>query len=312
MKKPLVSICCCTFNHEDYISECIEGFLMQQTSFEIEILIHDDASTDRTADIIRTYEKKDKRIKTIYQSENQYSKGIRPISLFNFNRAKGKYITICEGDDYWTDPKKLQKQVDVFNQDQSVACVVTDFTKKNQEKNTFQNAFISNQFKNIKEGYIDTNKIFSTSLKKTRTTTSMIEKTWIDKIVNGQYMKNMPGDTQIFGHLFLHAKIYFLKSDTGVYRVLPESASHTKSFIKKQLYLKSYIDYMGYLLSNYKLSYRDHRYFEKTKLLYIIRQKAHEKNRFKVILLSTKLILLGHISRLIIPQIKLAFKKNEG
>lgn len=110
----LLSISCITYNQELFISQCLEGFLIQKTNFPFEILIHDDASTDRTADIIRDYEQKyPDIIKPIYQKENQYSKGVRGIAArFNFSRAKGKYIAICEGDDYWTDPDKLQKQVD--------------------------------------------------------------------------------------------------------------------------------------------------------------------------------------------------------
>lgn len=113
MKKEIVvSICCITYNHEKYIAEAIESFLMQKTNFNFEILIHDDASTDNTAAIIKKYEKKyPEIIKPIYQKENQYSKG-KLISQNNYNRAKGKYIAICEGDDYWTDSYKLQKQVD--------------------------------------------------------------------------------------------------------------------------------------------------------------------------------------------------------
>lgn len=108
----LVSINCITYNHEKYISKAIESFINQKTNFEYEILIHDDASTDRTAEIIRKYEKKYPQIiKPIYQVENQYSKGKRA-SLINESRAIGKYIAICEGDDYWKDPYKLQKQVD--------------------------------------------------------------------------------------------------------------------------------------------------------------------------------------------------------
>lgn len=108
----MVSIDCITYNHEPYIAKTIEGFLMQETDFDVEILIHEDASTDRTADIVRSYEMKyPDKIRVIYQTENQYSKGVF-VNLLNMRRARGKYIAICDGDDYWTDPKKLQKQVD--------------------------------------------------------------------------------------------------------------------------------------------------------------------------------------------------------
>ncbi|MGI6078575.1 MAG: glycosyltransferase family 2 protein [Fastidiosipilaceae bacterium] len=109
---PLVSISVITYNHEKYIRQCLDGILMQKVNFPYEILVHDDASPDGTADIIREYEAKYPGIiKPIYQTENQYSQG-KPVSKFNFDRARGKYLAFCEGDDYWTDPGKLQKQVD--------------------------------------------------------------------------------------------------------------------------------------------------------------------------------------------------------
>ncbi|MDC4238566.1 glycosyltransferase [Clostridium tertium] len=114
MDEILVSIDCITYNHEKYIAQAIESFLMQKTNFKYEILIHDDSSTDATQEIIKEYQRRyPDIIKPVLQSENQYSKGIKRISYtFNISRAKGKYIAICEGDDYWSDPYKLQKQVD--------------------------------------------------------------------------------------------------------------------------------------------------------------------------------------------------------
>ncbi len=113
-QKPLVSICCITYNHEDYIAKTLDGFLMQKTDFAFEVLIHDDASTDKTGDIIREYASRYPGIiYPIIQEKNQYSQGISNISgAFNFPRARGKYICMCEGDDYWTDVNKLQLQAD--------------------------------------------------------------------------------------------------------------------------------------------------------------------------------------------------------
>lgn len=110
----LVSIDCITYNHENYIADAIESFLMQKTNFKYEILIHDDASTDKTQEIIKEYyEKYPDIIKPILQRENQYSRGVNEIGYtFNHSRARGKYVAVCEGDDYWTDCNKLQKQVD--------------------------------------------------------------------------------------------------------------------------------------------------------------------------------------------------------
>lgn len=109
---PLLSIICNTYNQEAFIGEAMEGFLMQQTTFPVEILVHDDASTDRTAHIVREYEKQHPGlILPIYQTVNQYSQGIKP-RVFQFPRARGKYIAVCEGDDYWTHKMKLQRQVE--------------------------------------------------------------------------------------------------------------------------------------------------------------------------------------------------------
>ena len=114
--EPLVSVCVITYNHGKYIRQCLDGILMQKVNFPYEVLIHDDASPDDTADIIREYwEKYPTVIKPILREENQYSKGV-DVSRFNFDRAKAKYIAQCEGDDYWTDDGKLQMQVDFLEE----------------------------------------------------------------------------------------------------------------------------------------------------------------------------------------------------
>lgn len=110
-----VSIICNVFNHENYIRDALESFVMQKTNFKFEILVHDDASTDKTADVIREYEAKyPDLIKPIYQTENQYSKGMGIVGKIQRGRVLGKYIAFCEGDDYWTDTYKLQKQYDAL------------------------------------------------------------------------------------------------------------------------------------------------------------------------------------------------------
>lgn len=113
---PLVAIRCITYNHKPYIRDCLDGFVMQQTNFPFVAIVHDDCSTDGTADIIREYaEKYPDIIKPIYESENQYSKhdgSLDRIMTDAIDKTRAKYIALCEGDDYWTDPHKLQRQVD--------------------------------------------------------------------------------------------------------------------------------------------------------------------------------------------------------
>ena len=109
---PLVTVACVTFNHENYISDALDGILMQETDFPFEIIVHDDCSMDNTVNVLNKYAQKyPNLIKLVLQKENQYSKGIMP-SKTTFKRASGKYISICEGDDYWIDSHKLQIQLD--------------------------------------------------------------------------------------------------------------------------------------------------------------------------------------------------------
>jgi glycosyltransferase involved in cell wall biosynthesis len=109
----LVTVRCITYNQEPYIRAALESFVMQKTNFRFEVIVHDDASTDNTASILREYaEKYPGIIVPIYEEENQYSKRNGSIGRIMMAATRGKYTALCEGDDYWTDPLKLQKQVD--------------------------------------------------------------------------------------------------------------------------------------------------------------------------------------------------------
>lgn len=117
VNSPLVTIFCPSYNHENYIEQALNSFLQQVTNFEIEILVVDDKSMDLTVSIIEKYvDLYPKKIQAIYQQENQYSKGKGLFREFCLPHAKGKYIAICDGDDYWIDPLKLQKQIDFLEQ----------------------------------------------------------------------------------------------------------------------------------------------------------------------------------------------------
>lgn len=138
-KEVLVSIRCLVYNHEPYLRQCLDGFVTQKTNFAFEAIVHDDASTDKSADIIREYATKyPDIIKPIYETENQYSKHDGSLNriMYGAISPKVRYIAICEGDDYWTDPLKLQKQFDFMeaNPDYSMC---------------FHNAMIHYQNRNI-------------------------------------------------------------------------------------------------------------------------------------------------------------------
>lgn len=118
-----VSVCCITYNQEKYIRKMLDSVIGQETKFAYEILVHDDASTDFTGDVVKEYANKYSNILTaIIQEENQFSLGKRDI-LFNqlLPRVRGKYIAMCEGDDYWCDMRKLQKQYDFMERHKECA-----------------------------------------------------------------------------------------------------------------------------------------------------------------------------------------------
>ncbi len=117
MSEVEVSVICLAYNHEKYIERCLEGFVRQKTDFLFEVFIHDDASTDNTAEIIKQYAHNyPDIIKPIFQQENKYSKSIPIIKTYIAPLIKGKYIAICEGDDCWIDDQKLQIQYDYMTE----------------------------------------------------------------------------------------------------------------------------------------------------------------------------------------------------
>ena len=121
----MVSVYCLAYNHEKYIRDALNGFVSQVVDFDYEVFVHDDASTDNTANIIAEFAKKyPDIIKPIYQKENQFSKGISVSKTYIYPKMTGKYIAICEGDDYWCDQYKLRKQVEYLEMHEDCsACV---------------------------------------------------------------------------------------------------------------------------------------------------------------------------------------------
>lgn len=135
----MVTIRCFAYNHEPYIRQCLDGFVMQKTNFRFEAIVHDDASTDGTAAIIREYaEKYPDIIKPIFETENQYSKHDGSLRRIMNEHTRGKYTALCEGDDYWIDPLKLQKQVCFLEKNPEYGMCYTKVKNYNQQKNIYE------------------------------------------------------------------------------------------------------------------------------------------------------------------------------
>lgn len=221
-----ISICCLAYNHGAFIKQTIEGFLLQKTSFKFEILIHDDASKDNTSSIIQDFERKyPNLIKPIYQSENQHSKGGRVNFRFNFPRVSGKYIALCEGDDYWTDPFKLQKQV--------------DFLETNKEYSIcFHNVAIlqDNSFRKSNIPYPNGEILLSEYIKKGKIfTTSIVFRNEYLKYFAKEILKSPLMDKTIKTLLLTKGKGYYFEEEMGVYRHHTGGVFSTLNKINKNL-----------------------------------------------------------------------------
>ena len=246
---PLVSIICSTYNHEAYIAQCLDGFLIQQTTFPFEILVHDDASTDNTPYIIHEYEYKHPQIiKPIYQKENQYSQGEDIFFKYQCSRAQGKYIAICEGDDYWIDPLKLQKQVDFLEQNPDYGMIYGFSKIYNQSKKKIEEKLFGSEYK----GFDDLLAYNRVSTLTTCIRTELIKKYFED--IKPQERNWLMGDYPIWLWIGYHYKIKFLSDIMSVYRVLEESASHSKDIEKNERFVLSTIDITSFFIKKFHLS----------------------------------------------------------
>ncbi len=216
MISPIVSICCITYNQAPYIRECLDGFIMQKCNFDFEILIHDDASTDGTQDIIKEYQQKHPNIiKPVFQTENQYSKGQRGMNIkYNFPRAEGKYIALCEGDDYWIDPLKLQKQVDFLEMHIDFSMTVGGYS--NLIDTTLENCISVHTPEMGINGYEVTFEMFLLNWL-TKTLTLMFRKSDLEKAFFDNYKYTC--DVHLIYHLLHRGKCMYLLENFGVYRV---------------------------------------------------------------------------------------------
>jgi glycosyltransferase involved in cell wall biosynthesis len=216
--KPMVSVSMITYGHENYIAQAIEGVLMQECDFEIELILANDCSPDNTDAIVQGFLKNHPRGSCIKYIKHDKNIGMMSNGNFAAKQCKGKYIAICEGDDYWTDPLKLQKQVDFLegNPDYSMCCggyISNNVISKEQKTHIINRSAsdIGNQC-----GFTftlnDTRKLWIT-----KTLTSMFRKSALDFAVLDKY-KHLR-DVHLFYHLLVGKKGFYFKSVFGLYNI---------------------------------------------------------------------------------------------
>ena len=216
-----VSVFCATYNQEKYIRKCLDSLVSQKTTFKYEILVHDDASTDKTAEIIGEYEKKyPELIKPLYQKENQYSKGIRITERYQYSRAQGKYIAFCEGDDFWCDDYKLQKQYDILESNlECSACV--NRTQCCNENGSYNERVIPAQNLNLQRGLLASSEVCAMIFKgySFQTTSYFFRREVLDFAFHNEYSHGINGDEAYLLAAVGLGCFYYLDESMTCYRL---------------------------------------------------------------------------------------------
>ncbi|MBP2283049.1 glycosyltransferase involved in cell wall biosynthesis [Flavobacterium sp. CG_23.5] len=246
MTSPLLSVCLITYNHENYIKQAIDGILMQQVDFNWELIIAEDCSTDGTREILLEYkEKYPDFIKLILQEKN-----VGPAKNFLdlIQTPKSKYIAYCEGDDYWTDPLKIQKQVDILELNENIGLVCSKVKHYNQT---------SGDFIEITPTFVKaSNDVIALMLKSKfiSLSASIFRASVLFKVIDAirvELETGIIGDTRILLETVYQSEVYFLNEVTAVYRILEGSASHPNEVNKYILAIKdSYLCRKEFVVRN--------------------------------------------------------------
>lgn len=252
--KPLVAIRCITFNQEEYIKDALEGFLMQKTDFPFIAIVHDDASTDKTPLIIKEYAKLfPDIIFPIFENENQYSKhngSLGKIMTVACKSTNAKFIALCEGDDYWIDPSKLQTQVNILNKNPEYGLIYTDYNILHTVNNEIELSLIESG----KRPIITT---FEQHLSQLGYIAPM---SWLYRSEYIDIQENFKGKSYVDGsfifalEMFLKTKVYYLNQVTCIYRDLQTSASHHTNKASLYKYYKGLHDIQLYYATNYDVT----------------------------------------------------------
>lgn len=224
MIRPKVSVCIITYNHQDYINKCLDSAVMQNVDFVYEIVIGDDNSNDNTKQICEEYARKHPNLIKYFPRHKNL--GMIYNWITTIQNCNGEYVALCEGDDYWYDSNKLQKQIDFLERNQEYGFCSSNAFILDSLHNSYRALIASSNSREIKfqELLTNSNPIF--------TLTMVFRKELISDFDIKDFLSYSVIDLPLWFHFLSNSKGYLLSDKTAVYRKLQESASHSKSLSK--------------------------------------------------------------------------------
>ena len=239
MNDILVSVCCQTYNQKDFIRECLNGIVNQQTNFTFEVLVNDDASQDETTQIVKEFEERYPHLFiNFYQTQNQSTIQNALINVL-FRNAKGKYIALCDGDDCWLDPFKLQKQIDFLEANTDYSICGHESMVKNYLSDVNDMYFSNFRSIDVKNEYTPYNFFKVDYICQTSTIVFRNQKIFFDKKIYDMFRKCINGDMAIYMILIHYGKFYFMTDAMSVYNI--RTNSFTSKIVKSKV-IDSYRD----------------------------------------------------------------------
>lgn len=225
-----VSVIMITYLHAPYIIKAINGVLNQKCDFEYELILANDNSPDNTNQIINDYLNNHSKKQLVQYTEHKINKGMAKNFFWSFKQCKGKYIAMCEGDDYWTDEYKLQKQVDFLENNPDLSLVCSNYKIKNSE-----NQILESVLEYSKDFRFKSSDLYTQWIPKTLTLMFRKEHINFEIIKTYKYFR----DVHLVNHLLLKGQGYFLHQPTGVYRIHESGVHSNTNFMQRynQAYL---------------------------------------------------------------------------
>lgn len=279
-ESPLVSVLMLTYMHEFYISESIQKVLDQKTDFPIELIIADDCSPDETHKVVQQFVHSHPKGHLIRYFRHQVNKGMAQNFVWALEACTGKYIAICEGDDFWHNSSKLQIQVDYLEKNEDHGLLFTDFDLLNEKSKSIVSSYNKLVKRTIPVGNIFQHLLYDNPFV---TCTSMFRRVCLKDFHYDFESKKIPmRDASLWLHIAAKWKVGYIDQSTATYRVLENSASHYSDFNKEVEFRKSSLRVSEFYANHYGVKF-DYRRKEKAIKSSLIKSLI-QKNQYKYLL----------------------------